>query len=49
MCGPGIEQHYLDILEEEANEEIIEDTLVQNTSFASISFSTFSLRVPAPQ
>jgi len=55
MCGAGVEQYYIDLLEQESiediqesNEDIIQQTLVNNSSFASISFSTFSIRVPSP-
>lgn len=47
MCGAGVEQHYLDILQEEKEEELIDQSLVDNTTFVSFSFSTFTLRAPA--
>lgn len=49
MCGAGIEQYYVDLIQEEEEDKIIDSTLVDNSSFASITFSTFFLRVPAPQ
>lgn len=46
MCGAGIEQHYVLMMEEEKNEELIDETFVQNSSFVSFSFSTFVIKVP---
>lgn len=48
MCGAGLEQYYVDLIKEEKEDEIIDTNLIDNSSFVSIKFSTFSLRVPAP-
>ena len=47
MCGAGIEDHYLQILEQEQQDKDIEQLLFVDKSFVKISFSTLSISVPA--
>lgn len=47
MCGAGLEQHYLDILEQEKEDNEIQNILFSNSSFAAIFFSTFTISVPS--
>jgi len=45
MCSAGIEDHYVQVLEEEKQDKEIEEVLFSFNSYAAISFNTFSIRV----
>jgi hypothetical protein len=45
MCGAGLEQYYVDLLEEEKQDVEIEQVLFASNSYAAISFNTFSIKV----
>jgi hypothetical protein len=47
MCGSGIEDYYVQIMEQKKQDEEIEQLLFAPQSFVKISLSTFSLFVPS--
>lgn len=47
MCGSGIEDYYVQIMEQEKQDNEIEQLLFASQSFLKISLSTFSLFVPS--
>jgi hypothetical protein len=45
MCGAGLEQHYVELLEDEKQDLEIEQVLFASNNYAAISFNTFSIKV----
>jgi hypothetical protein len=47
MCGAGVETYYLEQLEQEQNDADIDEVFTDNITFASLTLSTFYIRVPS--